>query len=170
MGLKKKKSKQKKWWEYKYTCAHPHTEWPFHTNRSQLPQSKNISPTSTSLRCDIMDAMWLLWWRCESCNTPRLLHSTCVQVCVRACACICRLRCQSVCERDGGGDDRRWHHLPNISSCRFINGVKEKSKAEAQSSSKRQQNANITVKAVKYNVRAFPKAAGTIKREFKGVR
>lgn len=98
------------------------------------------------------------------------IQPACKCVCTCACARICRRRCQSVCERDGGGDDRRWHHLPNISSCRFINGVKEKSKAEAQSSSKRQQNANITVKAVKYNVRAFPKAAGTIKREFKGVR
>lgn len=116
--------------------------------------------------CDVTFMMEV--WKLE--HSPPPAFNLCASVCVRARVCICRRRCQSVCERDGGGDDRRWHHLPNISSCRFINRVKEKSKAEAQSSSKRQQNANITMKAVKYNVRAFPKAAGTIKREFKGVR
>lgn len=49
-------------------------------------------------------------------------------------------------------------------------GERKKSKAEAQSSSKRQQNANMAVKAIKYNVRAFPKATGMIESEFKGVR
>lgn len=58
---------------------------------------------------------------------------------------------------------------PTSSMHPFIKWVKEKSKAEAQSSSKRQKNANIIVKAIKNNVRAFPKANGLIEREFKGV-
>lgn len=46
---------------------------------------------------------------------------------------------------------------------------KRKKKVVAQPSSKRQQNANITIKAIKYNVRAFPKAASMLEGEFKGV-
>lgn len=41
---------------------------------------------------------------------------------------------------------------------------KKKSKTATRSSSKRQQNANITFDAVKYNVRAFPNAADLIER------
>ena len=109
------------------THTHTHTEWPFHTHRSQLLEGRNISLTSTSLHCDIIDALWLLWWRCESCDTPHLLRSMCMFVCVCLCVCVDPSALLSVGLRKGwrGGGCEEMMSSPNISLCCFINGRKK---------------------------------------------
>lgn len=54
-----------------------HAEWPFNSHLSQLPEGRNVSAAATSFKCDIIDALWLLWWRCESSVTPHLPQSMC---------------------------------------------------------------------------------------------
>lgn len=103
---------------------HTHTQWPFHTHHPQLPEVRNISLTMTSLHCNIIDSLWLLWWRCGRCDTPHLLISIHMLVCVWILLCCCHSGCEGG-ERGGKWDIRRWHHLLTSSCAASLTGKRK---------------------------------------------